>query len=228
MMYQYHVISPYQTLYASVAIIDLHSSSSYSVESMIIFVDDCGYGWSCITNTFNQLGCFREHLLVIHGSKTVRIRRKATAAANNDSKEELLLHCEKKSISRSLKLKYITSTPYNHNNQNINPPANRHAREIVNQYRCKVRNLDVLFAVCSCRCGRWIQHVIRPFENTISQFHGKTVIVLCFGAFGEVNEDLPLDKVIQCLMFNVSFLARETASTQETRRTHNLTTCQHR
>ena len=87
-MYQYHVISPYQTLYASVAIIDLRSSSSYSFESMIIIVDDCGYGWSCITNTCYQLGCFREHLLVIHGTKTVRIQRKATAAANNDSKEE--------------------------------------------------------------------------------------------------------------------------------------------
>ena len=34
-------------------------------------------------------------------------------------------------------------TRYNHNNQNINP-ANQRAQEIVNQYRCKVRNLDVM------------------------------------------------------------------------------------
>ena len=40
----------------------------------------------------------------------------------------------------------------------------------------------------------------------LSQFHGKTIIPLCFGAFGEVNEDL--DKVIQCL-------AREAASSDE-------------
>ena len=37
-------------------------------------------------------------------------------------------------------------TRYNHNNQNINPAANQRAREIVNQYRCKIRNLDVMFA----------------------------------------------------------------------------------
>jgi len=49
-------------------------------------------------------------------------------------------------------------------------------------------------------------NVIGPFENALSQFHGKTIISLCFGAFGEVNEDL--DKVIQCL-------AREAASTDE-------------
>ena len=33
-------------------------------------------------------------------------------------------------------------------------------------------------------------NVIGPFENALSQFHGKTIIPLCFGAFGEVNEDL--------------------------------------
>ena len=38
------------------------------------------------------------------------------------------------------------------------------------------------------------------------KFHGKTIIPLCFGGFGEVNEDL--DKVIQCL-------AREAASSDE-------------
>ena len=37
-------------------------------------------------------------------------------------------------------------------------------------------------------------NVIGPFENALSQFHGKTIIPLCFGGFGEVNEDL--DKVI--------------------------------
>jgi hypothetical protein len=33
-------------------------------------------------------------------------------------------------------------------------------------------------------------NVIGPFENTLSQFHGKTIIPLCFSAFEEVNEDL--------------------------------------
>ena len=49
-------------------------------------------------------------------------------------------------------------------------------------------------------------NVVGPFENALTQFHGKTIIPLCFGAFGEVNEDL--DKVIQCL-------AREAASSDE-------------
>jgi hypothetical protein len=39
-------------------------------------------------------------------------------------------------------------------------------------------------------------NIIGPFQNALSQFHGKRIIPLCFGAFGEVNEDL--DKVIQC------------------------------
>jgi len=50
-------------------------------------------------------------------------------------------------------------------------------------------------------------NVIGPFENALSQFYRKTVIPLCLGAFGEVNEDL--DKVTQ------ECLAREAASTQE-------------
>ena len=42
-------------------------------------------------------------------------------------------------------------------------------------------------------------NVIGPFENALSQFHGKKIIPLCFGAFvGEVNEDL--DKVIQFML----------------------------
>jgi hypothetical protein len=50
-------------------------------------------------------------------------------------------------------------------------------------------------------------NVIGPFKNALlSQSHGKKIIPLCFGAFGEVNEDL--DKVTQCL-------AREAASTEE-------------
>ena len=95
-------------------------------------------------------------------------------------------------------------TRYNHNNQNINP-ANLRAREIANQYRCKVRNLDVMLLLASVR-GDGNDNVIGPFENALSQFHGKSIIPLCFCAFGEVNEDL--DKVIQCL-------AREAASTDE-------------
>ena len=43
-------------------------------------------------------------------------------------------------------------------------------------------------------------------KTLLSQFHGKSIIPLCFCAFGEENEDL--DKVIQCL-------AREAASTDE-------------
>ena len=55
------------------------------------------------------------------------------------------------------------------------------------------------------RAGPFQPHT-KPFENALTQFHGKTIIPLCFGAFGEVNEDL--DKVIQCL-------AREAASSDE-------------
>ena len=95
----------------------------------------------------------------------------------------------------SLKLKHITSAPRdnNHDNQNINP-ANRRAREIVNQYKCKVRKLDIMFAAAVVGDGN--NNIIGPFQNALSQFHGKRIIPLCFGAFGEVNEDL--DKVIQC------------------------------
>ena len=71
-------------------------------------------------------------------------------------------------------------------------------------YRCKVRNLDVIFAAAVVGDGN--NNVIGPFENALSQIRGKTVIPLCFGGFGEVNEDL--EKVIQCL-------AREAASTDE-------------
>jgi hypothetical protein len=78
-------------------------------------------------------------------------------------------------------------TRYNHNNQHINP-ANRRAREIVNQYKCKVRKLDIMFAAAVVGDGN--NNVIGPFKNALSQFHGKTVIPQCFSAFGEVNEDL--------------------------------------
>ena len=71
-------------------------------------------------------------------------------------------------------------TRYNHNNQNINP-ADRRAREIVKDYRHKVRNLDIMFAAAVVGDGN--NNVIGPFENALSQFHGKTIIPLCFGAF---------------------------------------------
>jgi hypothetical protein len=91
-----------------------------------------------------------------------------------------------------------------HNNQNINP-ADRRAREIVKDYRHKVRNLDITFAAAVVGDGN--NNVIGLFENALSQFHGKKIIPLCFGAFvGEANEDL--DKVIQCL-------AREAAASTE-------------
>jgi hypothetical protein len=51
-------------------------------------------------------------------------------------------------------------------------------------------------------------NVIGPFENRLSQFHGKTIIPLCSGVFGEVNKNEDIDKVTQCL-------AREAASTEE-------------
>ena len=102
-----------------------------------------------------------------------------------------------------IKTFHFCPTRYNHNNQNINP-ANRRAREIVNQYKCKVKKLDIMFAASVVGDGN--NNVVGPFENALTQFHGKTIIPLCFGAFGEVNEDL--DKVIQCL-------AREAASSDE-------------
>ena len=94
-------------------------------------------------------------------------------------------------------------TRYNHNNRNINP-ANRRAREVVNETKGKVKKLDIRFAASVVGDGS--NGITGPFENALSQFHCKTIIPLCFGAFGEVNEDL--DKVIQCL-------AREAASTDE-------------
>ena len=78
------------------------------------------------------------------------------------------------------------------------------ACQVVNEYKCKVRKLDITFAATVVGDGN--TNVIGPFENALSQFHGKSIIPPCFGAFGEVNEDL--DKVIQCL-------AREAASTDE-------------
>ena len=107
----------------------------------------------------------------------------------------------------SLKLKHKTSAPQDitTTTKTLTQQINVHKREeTVNQYRCKVRNLDVMFAAAVVGDGN--NNVIGPFENALSQFHGKTVIPLCFGGFGEVNEDL--DKVIQCL-------AREAASTDE-------------
>ena len=51
--------------------------------------------------------------------------------------------------------------------------------------------------------------MVGPFENALSQFHGKkTIIPLCFGErFGEVKMKI-YDFVIQCL-------ARDAASTEE-------------
>ena len=60
-------------------------------------------------------------------------------------------------------------------------PANRHAREIVNQYKCKVKKLDIMFAASVVGDGN--NNVVGPFENALTQFHGKTIIPLCFGAF---------------------------------------------
>ena len=47
---------------------------------------------------------------------------------------------------------------------------------------------DVMFAAAVVGDGN--NNVIGPFENALSPFHGKTVILLCFGAFGfgEVNK----------------------------------------
>ena len=78
------------------------------------------------------------------------------------------------------------------------------ACQVVNEYKCKVRKLDITFAATVVGDGN--NNVIGPFKNALSQFHGKSIIPLCFGAFGEVDEDL--DKVTQCL-------AREAASTEE-------------
>ena len=78
------------------------------------------------------------------------------------------------------------------------------ACQVVNEYKCKVRKLDITFAATVVGDGN--NNVIGLFKNALSQFHGKSIIPLCFGAFGEVNVDL--DKVIQCL-------AREAASTDE-------------
>jgi hypothetical protein len=73
-----------------------------------------------------------------------------------------------------------------------------------NENKCKVKKLDIRFAASVVGDGS--NGITGPYENALSQFHFKTIIPLCFGAFGEVNEDL--DKVIQCL-------AREAASTDE-------------
>ena len=56
----------------------------------------------------------------------------------------------------------------------------------MNQYNCKVRKLDIMFAAAVVGDGN--NNVVGSFENALSLFHGKTIIPLCFGAFGEVNE----------------------------------------
>jgi len=65
------------------------------------------------------------------------------------------------------------NTRYNHNNCNINP-ANRRAREVVNDYRRRVRNLDIRFA--SAVVGDGNNKVVGPFDNALSQL-GLCVLV---------------------------------------------------
>jgi hypothetical protein len=59
------------------------------------------------------------------------------------------------------------------NIDNINP-ANRHAREVVNENKCKVKKLDIRFAASVVGDGS--NGITGPFKNALSQFHCKTFI----------------------------------------------------
>ena len=77
-------------------------------------------------------------------------------------------------------------TRYNHNNTNINP-ADRRAKEVVQQYSRKFQKLDQNYAEEVVGDGR--NGTVGPFEAAQSQFIGEQVIPVVVGAFGEVNKD---------------------------------------
>jgi len=74
-------------------------------------------------------------------------------------------------------------TRYNHNNTNINP-ADRRAKEVVQQYSRKFQKLDQNYAQEVVGDGR--NGIVGPFEAAQSQFFGGQVIPVVVGAFGEV------------------------------------------
>ena len=74
-------------------------------------------------------------------------------------------------------------------------PANRRAKEVVQEYNLKFKKLDTLFA--SDIVGDSTNGIVGPFQTAQSRFYKKGVIPLCMGGFGEINEDF--DKTIQKL-----------------------------
>ena len=99
-------------------------------------------------------------------------------------------------------VKTYTACPsrYKHNNS-TKTPAERRAGEIEKNYVRKFKNLDKKFAADVVGDGN--NDIVGPFEAAQGRFYRGQVIPLCFGAFGETNEDL--DKIIRRL-------AREAAS----------------
>ena len=86
------------------------------------------------------------------------------------------------------------NTRYNHNNTKINP-ADRRAKEVVQQYSRKFHKLDQNYAQEVVGDGR--NGIVGPFEAAQSQFFGGQVIPVVVGAFGEVNKDF--EKMLRTL-----------------------------
>jgi len=75
----------------------------------------------------------------------------------------------------------ICKSRYNHNNTLVNP-ANRRAKEVVQEYNSKFKRLDALFA--SDIVGDGTNSIVGPFQTAQSRFYTKGVIPLCIGGFG--------------------------------------------
>ena len=80
----------------------------------------------------------------------------------------------------------ICKTRYDHNNTTINP-ANRRAKEVIQEYNLKFKKLDTLFA--SDIVGDGTNGIVGPFQTAQSRFYRKGIIPLCVGGFGEINEE---------------------------------------
>ena len=104
-------------------------------------------------------------------------------------------------------------TRYSHNNNDLNKPPDRRAKEVNSIYRSKFKKLDKKFAADIV--GDGTGDIVGPFEAAQAWFYRGQVIPLCAGWFGEINEDF--EKVIK-------LLAQKSSSRR--RRNGHISACQ--
>ena len=85
-------------------------------------------------------------------------------------------------------IKTYTGCKPRYDHTNTMNPADRHAKDIKNEYVSKFRNLDNVFAADVV--GDVMGAIEGPFERAQRCFHTKQLIPLCAGWFGKVNKGM--------------------------------------